>query len=116
MSFPLSEGLQPSMRPELDKGYRVEDLNIYHIIVIVLREHLDSCTLTDVAWLCSVNKTFAEVLPKIAQWRSLHFSPLCEPHLDYEAQTSIDPHRVEMASTAMLHFGMDPGKFVRWMG
>ena len=80
------------MRPELDKGYQVEDLNIYHIIAIILREHLDSCTLTNVARLCLINKTFAEVLPKIAQWRLLDFSPLREPCLNYEAQTSIDPH------------------------
>jgi hypothetical protein len=28
----------------------------------------------------------------------------------------ITHHRVELASAAMVHFGMDPGKFVRWLG
>jgi hypothetical protein len=27
----------------------------------------------------------------------------------------IDPHRVCMANAAMAHFGLDPGRFVRWM-
>jgi len=116
VSFLVSEGLRPSMRPELDKGYRVEDLNIYHIIAIVLREHLDSFTSIEVARLRLVNNIFAEVLPKIARWRLIDFSPLREPRWDYEVQSSIDPHRVDMAGAAMLHFGMDPGKFVRWMG
>ena len=44
------------------------------------------------------------------------FAPLREPRYNYEQQERIDPHRVEMASAAMVHFGLDPGKFVRWMG
>ena len=28
----------------------------------------------------------------------------------------ISTHQVEMASAAMVHFGMDPRKFVQWMG
>ncbi|KAL7433446.1 hypothetical protein ACHAXH_004340 [Discostella pseudostelligera] len=114
--FPSSDGLRPFMQPELDKGYRVEDLNIYHVIAMVLKEQFVSFAPIDVAWLRSVNKTFAELLPKIPRWQSLDFSSLCKPRLNYEAQTAIDPHRVEMANAAMLHFGMDPGKFVRWMG
>jgi hypothetical protein len=35
--------------------------------------------------------------------------------LGYEQQDHIDPHRVEMASAAMVHFGLDPGKFVRYL-
>jgi hypothetical protein len=28
----------------------------------------------------------------------------------------IDPHQVCMAIAAMAHFGLDPGRFVQWMG
>jgi hypothetical protein len=38
------------------------------------------------------------------------------PWYNYEQQEQIDPHCVEMASAAMVHFGLDPGKFARWMG
>jgi hypothetical protein len=34
--------------------------------------------------------------------------------LGYENQECIDPYCVDMASTAMIHFGLDPGKFVRF--
>ena len=36
--------------------------------------------------------------------------------MNYEEQASIDSHRMVVASAAMLHFGLDVGKFVRWMG
>ena len=70
----------------------------------------------DISWLCQVNKTFAEALLKIIWWRSIDFLTLCGPRPNYKAQASIDPHRVEMANVAMLHFGLHPGNFVRWMG
>jgi hypothetical protein len=35
--------------------------------------------------------------------------------LGYENQECIDPYRVEIASAAMIHFGLDPGKFVRFL-
>jgi hypothetical protein len=28
----------------------------------------------------------------------------------------IDPHQVNMANAAMVHFGLDPGKFMHWLG
>ena len=104
------------MKPEMDKAYRVEDLNIYHVLAIAIKEHATSFSAKDIISLRSVNKIFAEVVPKLIRWSSIDFASLREPRLDYEAQTTIDIHRVEMASAAMLHFGLDPGKFVRWMG
>jgi hypothetical protein len=44
------------------------------------------------------------------------FSLLCKPRYNYEQQEQINPHCIKMASAAMVHFGLDPGKFVRWMG
>lgn len=114
--FPLLRGAQHFMRPELGKGYRVEDLNIHHVLAIVLKEQFTSFLPTDMAALHLVDKTFSEALPKIIRWLSIDFSSLREPRLDYETQVSIDPHRVEMANAAMLHFGLEPGNFVRWMG
>ena len=61
-------------------------------------------------------KEFASLVPKIARWLTVDFSPLRKPRYNYEQQEQINPHCVEMASAAMVHFGLDPGKFVRWMG
>ena len=46
----------------------------------------------------------------------MDFSRLCKPWYNFEHQERIDPHRVKMASAAMVHFGLNPGKLVQWMG
>ncbi len=56
------------------------------------------------------------MVPKITRRLTVDFFPLRKPRYGYEQQERIDPHCVEMASAAMVHFGLDPGKFVRWMG
>jgi hypothetical protein len=45
----------------------------------------------------------------------MDFTPLREPRYFYKSQERIDPHRVDMASAAMVHFGLDLEKFVRWL-
>jgi hypothetical protein len=47
---------------------------------------------------------------------TVDFSLLHEPLYNDEQQKQIDSHHVEMASAAMVHFGLDLGKFVQWMG
>jgi hypothetical protein len=49
--------------------------------------------------------------PLVTSW----FTSLQDPCLGYEQQDHIDPYCVEMASTAMIHFGLDPGEFVRFL-
>jgi hypothetical protein len=44
------------------------------------------------------------------------FSLLCKPWYNYEQQEQINLHCIKMASAAMVHFGLNPGKFVQWMG
>jgi hypothetical protein len=55
------------------------------------------------------------IVPKTCHWLCLDFTPLQEPRCGYEDQGAIDSHQVEMASAAMIHFGLDPGKFVGWL-
>jgi hypothetical protein len=43
------------------------------------------------------------------------FTPLQDPNLGFKQQDHIDPYHVEMANMAMIHFGLDPGKFVRFL-
>jgi hypothetical protein len=62
--------------------------------------------------LCLMYKDFASLVPKITRWLMVDFSLLCKPWYNYEQQKQIDLHCIEMASAAMAHFGLDPGKFV----
>ncbi len=63
-----------------------------------------------------VNTHFAKMIPKLKRWLQIDFSTLRKPRLNYKSQTQIDPHRVCMANATMAHFGLNPGRFVRWMG
>ena len=103
------------MRPSLDKWYRVEELYLYNVITTIIKECLPSFTNQDLFNLRLVNKDFANIIPKVCRWLRLDFTSLREPRYFYEDQECIDLHRVEMASAAMIHFGLDPGKFVRWL-
>jgi hypothetical protein len=62
-----------------------------------------------------VNKDFANIAPKALLWLRVNFTPLQDPHLGYKQQDHINPYCVEIASVAMIHFGLDPGKFVRFL-
>jgi hypothetical protein len=55
-----------------------------------------------------VNKDFANIIPKVLHWLRVDFTPLQDPCLGYEQQDHIHPYCVEMASAAMIHFGLDP--------
>ncbi len=45
----------------------------------------------------------------------MDFTSLHEPRYGYEDQVAVDSHQVKMACAAMIHFGLDPGKFVHWL-
>jgi hypothetical protein len=112
----LSHSATRGMRPSKDKFYRVDIVELHSIIVTVMKEFQVEFTAQDICNLCLVCKKFASLVPKIARWLTVDFSPLHKPRYNYEKQERIDPHRVEMASAAMVHFGLDPGKIFRWMG
>jgi hypothetical protein len=101
------------MRPSKDKFYRVDILELHSVIATIIKEFRVDFTAQDICNLCLVCKDFASLVPKITRWLTVDFTPLCEPWYNYEQQERIDPHRVEMASAAMVHFGLDPRKFVR---
>ena len=104
------------MKASIMKYYRVQELTIYNVITTVIKEFREDFTSTDLANLCLVNKDFSKMIPSTIRWLKIDFSPLRELRLDYEQQEKISTHRVTMASAAMIHIGLDPGKLVRWMG
>jgi hypothetical protein len=100
------------MRPSLDKWYQVGDLHLYNIITTIIKECRVSFSKEDLSNLPLVDKDFVNIVPKVLHWLRVYFTPLQDPCLGYKQQDHIDPHCMEMASAAMIHFGLDPGKFV----
>jgi hypothetical protein len=83
---------------------------LYNIITTIIKECRVSFLSEDLSNLNLVNKDFANIVLKVLRWLQVDFTSLCNPHLGYEQQDHIDPHCLEMASAAMIHFGLDPGK------
>jgi hypothetical protein len=103
------------MRPSLNKWYQVGDLHLYNVITTIIKECRVSFSKEDISNLCFVNKDFVNIVPKVLHWLQVDFTPLQDPHLGYKQQDHIDPYCVKMASMAMIYFGLDPGKFVRFL-
>jgi hypothetical protein len=59
-----------------------------------------------------MSKDFANMVPKVLCWLSVDVTSMHGPCLGYKQQNHTYPHRVEMASAAMIYFGLDPGKCV----
>ncbi len=100
------------MRSSLNKWYQVGDLHPYNVITTIIKECRVNFLKEDLSNLCLVNKDFANIVLRVLRWLRVDFIPLQDPCVGYKQQDHIDPYRVEMASTAMIHFGLDPGKFV----
>jgi hypothetical protein len=108
----LSHSNTQRMRPSKDMFYRVDILELHRVIATIIKNYRLEFTTQDIHNLCLVCKDFTSLVPKITRWLRVDFSLLREPRYGYEQQERIDPHRVKMASAAMVHFGLDPGKFV----
>jgi hypothetical protein len=103
------------MRPSLDKWYQVGDLHLYNVITTIIKECRVSFSNKDLSNLCVVNKDFANIVQKVLHWLRVDFIHLQDPRLGYKPQDHINPYCVEMACVAMIHFGLDPDKFVRFL-
>jgi hypothetical protein len=85
---------------------------LYNVITTIIKECRVIFSKKDLSNLCFVNKDFANSVPKVLRWLQANFTPLQDPCLGYKQQDHINPYHVEMASVTMMHFGLDPGKFV----
>jgi hypothetical protein len=91
------------MKPSTNKYYQVKELTLYNVVTIVIQK-------------ISQPSLRTSLIPKLKRWLQIDCSTLCEPGLNYKSQMQIDSHQVCMANAAMAHFGLDPGRFVQWMG
>ena len=104
------------MSPSINKYYWVQELLLYNVITTVIKEYQASFNSTDLRNLSRINHDFSKMIPNTIRWLQLDFSPLREPRYNYKSQAKISSGQVKMASAAMIHFGLDPGKLVRWLG
>ena len=103
------------MKPSLNHQYRVEGLILQNVIVIILRESDGFLSPIDIKNLSAVNSLYNEVIRDVCLFRKLDFSPLREPRIGYADQQAIQQARVDMATAAMIHYGLHPGMLIRYL-
>jgi hypothetical protein len=65
------------MKPSLEKWYRVSELSILYVIMMVIKEHhLLTC---DLKKLRLLDKNFSTMIPEVLKWVCINFHPLREP-------------------------------------
>ena len=96
------------MLPFVKKYYRVQELTLYNVITTGIKKYWDSFDSTDVNNLSRINGDFSTMIPNTIHWLLLDFSPLQELRYNFKSQTKISSRRLEKASAAMIHFGLDP--------
>ena len=109
----ISEKKITFMRPSIGIQYRVDELSINNVITTVMK--VITFDKSDLHSLSCTGKLFARLIPKTLRWLTIDFSPLREPRYNYELQKEISQHRVDMASAAMVHFGLEIGKVMRYL-
>ncbi len=90
------------------------DLHLYNVIPTIIKEQGVQSQFFERRPLQSLfgEQGLHEHCPKGTLLVTSHFHPPTRSFLGYKQQDHINPYRVEMASAAMIHFGLDPGKFV----
>jgi hypothetical protein len=88
---------------------------LHNVIITVIKENRVPFSAEDLFNIQLVSKDFTNMLPKVLHWLQVDFAPMCQHQLGYKEQTHIITHCIKMVSVAILHFGLDPGKFVRFL-
>ena len=101
-----------TMKPSLDHQYQVHDLSLQNIIIILIKDVNSYLPMNEIMCLRILNKLYNEVILDVFKLRTLDFSILCKPRLDYASQESILKARVDMATAGMIHYGLHPGILV----
>ena len=101
------------MKPSLNHQYRVEDLVLQNVIVILLQESDGFLLPIDIKNLSVVNRLYNKVIHDVHLFQNLDFLPLLEPRIGYANQQAISQACVNMATAAMIHYGLHPGMLIR---
>jgi hypothetical protein len=104
-----------TMKPSLDHQYQVDNRSLQNIIVILIKDVNSYLPMKEIMCLRILNKLYNKVILDVFKLRTLDFSILREPRLDYANQESISQARVDMATAGMIHYGLHPGMLVRYL-
>jgi len=103
------------MKPSLQHQYRVSNLNLGNVIVILMKSDPSFLSRECINSIRAVNKLYNEMVNDVMRLRKVDFTSLTQPRLDYASQLSISKHRINLATAGMIHYLLHPGMLVRFM-
>ena len=101
------------MKVEVGRYWRTELTYQYCMFLAVKSGFLSPCDITAV---CGTSKKLHTMVQSVERVRRVDFSPLRLPRYDYAQQTEIDPKRVLMLEACAIHYNLDFGLVVRYLG
>jgi len=101
-----------TMKPSFNHYYRVDNLHFDNVIIFLIKEYEKYLSTDEIKILRSVNSLYRNMIDDIVKLRSLDFSNLRKPRLNYNEQTTISNDRVDMTTACFIHYGFHPGMMI----
>jgi hypothetical protein len=90
-------------------------LHLDNIVVFLIKNQDSYLTNEDINNLSNVNGMYQEMVNNVLRLRSIDFSKLKLPRLDYAEQTRISQERVDLATACAIYYGLNTGMVVRYL-
>jgi hypothetical protein len=101
------------MKPSSRLYYRVKDLRLGNVVIFLVRGYNSYLLELEIKSLRRVNSLYRTMIDDVRQLRSVNFSNLKLPRLNYAEQTEIPQERVDMATACAIHYGLHTGMVIR---
>ena len=102
-------------KPRSNLYYRVKDLRLDNVIIFLVRDHKSYLSGTEIKNLSFVNSMYRVMIDDVLRLRSVNFSSLKLPRLNYAEQTVISHERVDLATACAIHYGLHTGMVIRYL-
>jgi len=103
------------MKPSSNLYYRVKDLRLDNVIIFVVRDYESYLSDDELLNLKSLNSKYCEMIDDVLRLRSVDFSSLKLPRLDYADQAAISQERVDLATACAINYGLHTGMVIRYL-
>ena len=103
------------MKPSSNLYYRVRDLRLDNVIIFLVKSYELYFTESELVNLKCTNKMYHEMIDDVLRLRSVDFSVLKLPRLNYVDQVVISQERVDLATACAIHYGLHTGMVIRYL-
>ncbi len=93
----------------------MKDLSIANVLVFIIKNHEQYLLSQDLENLRAASKLHNKMISDVLGLRLVDFLSLKNLRFDYADQLSICQTRVLLTTTGLIHYGLHPGIFIRYL-